>query len=610
MKMTLRKKILLGYGIALTLTLLVLVWAVINLFRLGKASEAILRENYNSIIAAEHMIDAIERQDSGALILLLGFEEGGRQFRENELKFLEWFSRAKDNITIEGEAGIIARINDGYQEFLIDYSSLEARERVSGGEANDFYHSTLLKSFLSVRDACAELRQINEDTMVKASNNARAVAQRAVWSMLAVGLTAVGLGLAFSLMLAGFLTRPLSHVMAAVQSIASGDYEVAVPDRSSDELGLLAGEFNEMATKLRHYRDMNVESLLAEKTKGEAIIRGIDDGLLLIDEEFAVAGINPAAAKVLGSPVEEAKGRHFLELIKDDALFAKIKATVESGRAPEVEESRDVVTLGEVDGRSYHQFAISPIHSKSGHFLGVVLLLRNITRLKELDRLKNEFVMMASHELRTPLTGIGMSIDLLLERAGDRIQPDDRELLTAAQEETRRLKALVNDLLTLSKIESGRIEMDFETIDLQPLISKVEGSLRPQAEEKGIKLVIDASLNLPKVRVDPNKIAWVLTNLVANAVHSTKAGGSVRISGHRASPRVHISVTDTGEGIPFEFQSRIFDKFVQVADSGSQGTGLGLAICREIVHAHGGTIWVDSAPGEGSTFTFTVPEAS
>ncbi len=608
--MTLRKKILLGYGIALTLMLLVLVWAVVNLFRLGKASEAILRENYNSIIAAENMIDAIERQDSGALILLLGFEEGGRQFRENELKFLEWFSRAKDNITIEGEAEIIARINDGYRQFLVDYSSLEARKRASEDEASDFYHSTLLKSFLSVRDACAELRQINEATMVKASNNARAVAQRAVWSMLAVGLTAVGLGLAFSLMLAGFLTRPLSHVMAAVQSIAAGDYEVAVPDRSSDELGLLAGEFNDMAAKLRHYRDMNVESLLAEKTKGEAIIRSIEDGIILVDDEFSIAGINPAAAKAFAVSVGEAKGRHFLELFKDEALFAKIKATVESGRAPKVEEGQDVVTLGEGDGRSYHQFAISPIHSKSGHFIGVVLLLRNITRLKELDRLKNEFVMMASHELKTPLTSIGMSIDLLLETTGNRILPEDRKLLTAAQEETRRLKALVNDLLTLSKIESGRIEMDFEVIDLQPLFGKVEDGLRPQAEDKGVRLAVDPSLDLPKVRVDPNKIAWVLTNLVANAVHSTKAGGSVRISGRRASPRVYISVTDTGEGIPFELQSRIFDKFVQVGDSGSQGTGLGLAICREIVHAHGGTIWVDSTPGVGSTFTFTVPEAS
>ena len=607
--MTLRKKILLGYGIALALTLMVLVWSVVNLFRLGQASEAILRENYNSIIAAEHMIDAIERQDSGALILLLGFEEGGRQFLENEIKFLEWFSRAKDNITVEGEAEIIVRINDGYQRFLVDYSRLEGLKRTDGKEANDFYHTTLLSSFLSVRDACAELRQINEATMVKASNNARAVAQRAVWSMLAVGLTAVGLGLAFSLMLAGFLTRPLSHVMSAVQGIAAGDYEVTVPDRSSDELGLLAGEFNEMTSKLRRYRDMNVESLLAEKTKSEAIIRSIEDGILLVDEEFAIAGINPAAAKSLGTTVEQARGRHFLELFKDEGLFAKVKASVESGLAPKADEGEDVVTLGEGDGHSYHQFAISPIHAKSGRFPGVVLLLRNITRLKELDRLKSEFVMMASHELKTPLTGIGMSIDLLLERARDRISADDRELLTAAQEETRRLKALVNDLLTLAKIESGRIEMDFETLDLQALFGKVAGSMKAQAEDKGIGLAVDPAQDLPKVRVDPNKIAWVLTNLVANAIHSTKAGGSVRISGRRAAPRVFVEVADTGEGIPFELQSRVFDKFVQVGDGGGQGTGLGLAICREIVHAHGGTIWVDSVPGQGSTFTFTVPEA-
>lgn len=608
---TLKKKIIIGYGIALILILAVLTWAIINLVRLGDASDAILRENYKSIIAAEKMVNAIERQDSATLLSLLGFEEEGlKQFRENEMVFLESLGRAKDNITIKGEAEVLNSINKGFSSYLTNFSELRILSRNDKKNVASFYHEQILPSFISVRDACILLREINEETMVKASSQAKSIAERAIWSMSMVGLTALALGLGFSFILSNLLTRPLTHIMGAVQKVAEGNYNIKIESRSSDELGHLASEFNAMVQKLKEYHDLNIGKIVAEKSKSDAIIRGIDDGIIVFDSEFKVTSINPAAAKALNIDPSATINSHFLEVIKSEKLFDYIRHATEHERSPHIEEGKDVLTIGEDEYQRHYQFLVTPIRTKTDSMIGVTLLLRDITRLKELDRLKSEFVMKASHELRTPLTSIGMSINLLLERSLEKLNPKEQQLLSAANEDLQRLKALVEDLLTLSKIESGKIDLEFESVSMPTIFEKTNSFTSGLAEEKSIKLEFQAPEGLPSVKADLHKIILVLTNLISNAVRHTKSGGNIKISASQSGSQIQVAVKDNGEGIPYEFQSRIFDKFIQADDfKDREGTGLGLAICKEIVRAHGGLIWVDSTPGEGSTFTFTLPLA-
>ena len=215
--------------------------------------------------------------------------------------------------------------------------------------------------------------------------------------------------------------------------------------------------------------------------------------------------------------------------------------------------------------------------------------------------------MAASHELRTPLTSLGMSVDLLLEHGARQLPVKDRDLLQAAHEEVHRMKALVNDLLDLSKIEAGRIELEFESVPLPALFDHIKEIFKSQLEMKEVMLTSELAADLPSVRADANKITWVLSNLISNALRYVSKGGHIELMAHRIGPHVHLSVHDDGPGISPEFQSKIFQKFIQVKDQGAGGTGLGLAICKEIVRAHGGVIWVESSPGHGSTFTFTLP---
>ena len=251
-------------------------------------------------------------------------------------------------------------------------------------------------------------------------------------------------------------------------------------------------------------------------------------------------------------------------------------------------------------------------------FLSAVLVLAGLgfaVRLsaqidKDADRLKSEFVATASHELRTPLTTLQMGIDLLEEQVNPRATDREREILAMCRQDAARLEHLVADLLDLSKIESGRMKPVLSRLDAGALVSTALEPSRLRVDEAGIELQVAIDPDLPQVLVDPSQIERVLANLVSNAVSATPRGGRIVVTAHRTDDGVDVAVRDTGRGIPREYLPRLFEKFTQVPGGATGSAGLGLAISRQIVQAHGGDIRVASEPGQGATFTFTLPAAA
>ena len=338
---TLRKKIFVGYGITLGLMAAVFLWGFINLWELGQASDGILRENYKSILAAENMVYAIERQDSAILLIFLGYgDQGWKQFRENESQFFQWLARARDNITVPGEGKIVDAIEGEYTSYLKQISELRPPAIAGPRNTAAFYHETILPTFQKVRDLCIRLREINQETMFKASDQARHIAKRAIWSMALIGIAAMGIGIGFSLLLSNLLTRPVRQMVEATQKISEGHYDIQISPHSSDELGHLTDEFNSMAKKLKGFHDLNIEQIMAEKRKSEAIIRSIDDGIVLVDADFKVTGMNPMARRILDIQLDTLQSRHFLEVVKNEELFHYIKESMESGKPPDIEEKQ------------------------------------------------------------------------------------------------------------------------------------------------------------------------------------------------------------------------------------------------------------------------------
>jgi NtrC-family two-component system sensor histidine kinase KinB len=229
--------------------------------------------------------------------------------------------------------------------------------------------------------------------------------------------------------------------------------------------------------------------------------------------------------------------------------------------------------------------------------------------LREIDRLKSEFIATASHELRTPLTSVQMGVHLLLEGAAGQLALKQQELLQACKEDCERLERLMRDLLDLSRIEAGKHAPQLAPVRVSDLISASAEGLRPQVEAKGLSFVSDVPADLPLALADRGQIERVITNLVSNALRHTNQGGEIRVSAVHRQGHVAISVKDTGQGIPSEYLAHIFEKFTRVPDAPSGHAGLGLAISRRIVEAHGGKIVVQSEVGRGTTFTFTLPVA-
>ena len=610
--MTIKKKILAGYGVAFTLMSMVFAWSVINLVSLGTASNAILQENYRSILSAENMIDALERQDSSVLLLLMGDTlDGAAQFRENEALFLQWLGRARDNITIRGEDKLITSIESGYNTYRRQFFELITRPGPNrpGGEPLRIYNESFLPVFLNVRETCIELRNLNEKTMYKASVTAGTIAERAIWSTVLVGTSALFIALIFSILLAERIVRPLKRVMEASQQLAGGDYKVQVPVDSRDELGRLAGEFNRMAARLGHYNDMNIDQILSEKNKADAILSSIEDGMVVFDKDLNITAINPAAQTMLNLEFTGTKLLRCGDILPATSICTLIEKVIGTGIHEKIPDEKRIVSISWRGQTRYYLFSITAIRGRSRDLSGIVLLLKDVTRLKEVEQLKSDFIMAASHELRTPLTGMGMSIDLLLEHAAPKLADKDRELLHAAHEEVLRMKALVNDLLELSRIEAGHITLEFEQIPVKTLFDNVQGIFTGQLEKQGVKMSVKLNDDMPAVRADANKITWVLTNLISNAMRYVGEGGNIVLKAEKSGPSVHLSVQDDGPGIPPDYQQKIFQKFVQVKGRENGGSGLGLAICKEIVRAHGGVIWVESPPSRGSTFIFTLPAA-
>jgi signal transduction histidine kinase len=243
----------------------------------------------------------------------------------------------------------------------------------------------------------------------------------------------------------------------------------------------------------------------------------------------------------------------------------------------------------------------------NGHrLLGAVTILEDITHLREIDRIKSDFIATASHELRTPLTSVQMGVHLLLEGTLGELNEGQNEVLQACRQDCERLDKLMRDLLDLSRIEAGESQPQLALVRARDLIASVVEELRPQVETKGLELRVELSLDCQYLDVDRTQIERVITNLVSNAIRHTKHG-QIKISAEQRDNHIGVSVSDTGSGIPTDYLPHIFDKFVQVPDAPTGGAGLGLTISKSIVESHGGQISVQSQVGRGTTFTFTLP---
>jgi len=594
---TLKGKILLGFVVMILILAGVVGWSIYNFETLSNAINDILVENYRSIKASDSMVESIERQDSALLLLLRSTEEQGQEiFRRNEKEFYTWLARAEDNITIEGEGAILEKINEKYFEFVSNFDQFYNAEE---DQRWQIYNQQLLPSFNEIKNDIRELREINRQAMVDAQGSANSRANQAIIYTIGLALLVTAFSLIFAFYLTKQILRPIKELEKGIKEVAARNFQRKVEVASEDEIGVLADEFNEMISKLKEYEKLNVKKLLMEKEKSEAVVNNLSSPLIVTDKDHKIVLINETA-KELFSLREDVLGTHFLEVIKAEEIFEYIKN-------PEAKEEKTFL-LKKNDKKRHYRISTKQVIDEDEEYQFTVTLLEDITRLKEIDNMKSEFVSTVSHEFRTPLTSMNMGLSMVINEDTGELNEEQKELLEAAYEDVERLTELVNDLLDLSKIESGKIEMEFDKVDVNDIIEKTLNPFHKQAEEKELELKFKQSEDNVFAYADPSKISWVISNLVGNALRYADEG-KIEVDAEIKGRRVLVSVADNGPGIPKEYQSKIFEKFVRAGSDKEEksGTGLGLAIAKEIITAHNGRIWVESEEGEGSTFSFYIP---
>ena len=604
--MSLRTKLLLGYvGFVLALGLLG-AWSARTLSEMSAVSGRIIAENYDSVVAAQDMTESLERQDSAALFDLLGQPDRARQqAAEHRARFDQALNSAAANITEIGERETIEAIRQGRDEYYRRF----ARFTTASGDRTSAYFQSLEPQFNTVRAAADRLLRLNQEAMRRKADAASQIARRWFFVTLALAVVLMAAGVAIELSLSKAIVGPVAQLTAATARLASGDLDTpAVPVRSADEIGALAVSFNRMADRLREVRRSDMGKLLVAQQTTEAVIDSLFDPVIVADGHGLVTRVNPAAERLFGAR-DDALGKP-IDAVTRDARIAQSVADVLRSQAPAASEDAAATLPWAVDGaRRAFRIRSTPMKDADGRLAGVVTLLEDITHLSEVSRLKSEFIAAASHELRTPLTSAQMGIHLLLEGAAGPLDERQRDILQVCREDTTRLDRLMRELLDLSKIESGAITPQLAPMRPATLVAEAVNPLRLQAEAKGVRLEVDAPPDLPHVAVDRGQIERVIGNLVTNAMRATADGGTITVAAVRRGDEVAVSVADTGSGIPREYLSTIFEPFVQVPHAAGGGAGLGLTISRRIIEGHGGRLSVQSEPGRGSTFTFTIPVA-
>jgi len=619
--MSLRAKLLFSYLIFVVALVVLGGWGAWRLREMGGVSRRIISNNYDSVVAAQEMKESLERQDSAALFALLGARDKAvTQLHEHRARFDASFRRAENNITEVGEPAAIEALRRDRDSYYQAFDAFLAKVKATEGslpqgvpkdqdlsERNEYF-ARLEPEFNKLRADCEHLLQLNQRAMVAKSEAAAGVAQLWFYRTLLIAGLLVTAGLFLAFFLSNRIVEPLRQLTATTARMAGGDLDARVIVSSRDEVGVLAAEYNRMAERIRQLRSSDMGKLLVAQQTTEAAIDSLYDPVIVTDGDGCVTKLNHAAEDIFGSEKENT-GKHVGEVSRDASIAGAVAEALASQR-PVAGEGMSSVLPFAVDGleRAF-RLRTTPMRDNANHLLGAVTILEDITHLREIDRLKSEFIATASHELRTPLTSVQMGVHLLLEGALGELTDSQNEVLQACRQDCERLDRLMRDLLDLSKIEAGESQPQLATVSARDLLTTAVKELRPQVEAKGLKLTVAAPVELPWVLVDRLQIERVVSNLVINALRHTKQG-EINISAEQRESQVAVSIFDTGSGIPTEYLPHIFDKFVQVPDAPTGGAGLGLTISKSIVEAHGGQISVQSQVGLGTTFTFTLPLAT
>lgn len=576
MKFAIQTRLSLGVGLQFFIILVSVGVAIVAINLLTDDTRNILKANYETLGYCQGMVDALDDlQDTAKAIAT---------FQEN-------LDLQQRNVTEPGEQQLTLALAETFGEF-----------------AHRPYEIALQAS---LRQSLSAIMHTNMDAIAHKSEVALATAGRANVVMGTVGTAGLVFALILLINLPNSIAGPIRQFTASLQAIAQRDYALRMDDRRNDEFGTMAASFNAMAAKLEEYESGNLAKMLFEKKRMEALINQMHHPVIGLNAERQVLFANDAALHLLDLPSTALIGQFVDAVARDHAILGRllrVGAVLDPPPAAPTLLGTAAALQVMVDGKEQY-FAQEVVHvtvvdptDGVAQSIGDVILLQDITPFKELDAAKTQFIATVSHEFKTPISAIQMSLQLLQNAQVGPLNAEQAALAKSIGDDAQRLLKITSELLDFTQVESGQIQLNIRPVNVQEIVQYALDATRTQAEQKRIRMELTVLAPLSPAMADSEKTAWVLTNLIANALRYSTEGSTVFVTVKMDAGRLRIEVRDTGPGIAPAYHDRVFERYFRVPGAVHEGTGLGLAIGKEFIEAQGGQIGLESMLGAGSTF--------
>ena len=562
-----------GIGILFAMILLLGVQSVSFVRQLSTATGNILADNYNSLQYAGDMLQSLNDigQDSVSRHVL----------RQN-------LALQQQNITETSEKEIT--------------SSLERHIAMMSDPVSE-------QDLLTIRDDLLRIMDVNMAAIRAKSNSVGERADYVMWWLIVVATLCTLIAGAILVWFPRLVLRPIDELKKGITEIANHNYQKRLDFTGNREFESVAESFNDMASKLDEYRRSSLDDLMTAKKRIEAIVNTLHEPIVGLGPDRKILFMNREALSVLNLR-GEVVGRDATEMaLSNDLLRRLIRGLYEEKQSSDEQEPLKIYADNK---ESYFQVEntplyITPVGSSEQQFVGNLIILNNITKYKELDSAKTNFISTVSHEMKTPISSILMSLQLLGDNRLGQLNDEQKQLMASIKDSSDRLLNITGELLNMTQVESGKLKLMPKVTKPIELIDYAVKATQVLAERFCCFVEVDYPEKISKLFVDNEKIAWVITNLLSNAIHHSPERSRIIIGAVQHEKSVEIYVQDFGRGIDPRYHKSIFERYFRVPGTKVQGSGLGLAISKEFVEAHGGTISVESEIGKGSRFSIILP---
>ena len=580
--------------------------SIYNITLINAEIESLMINNYKSIDAAYNMMDRIQKQNLDIDTYIFEDTQNGiTSYYSHGKEFNDAYYIEKSNVTEPEEFGIVERIGELYRDYEMNFSILQEKMNTKGiKEAREFYYSDIMTNYNKIVDELSNIKKVNEEAMNKSRKNAIDDGENARYIIIIVSAMAIISGCAITNYLINKMLKPLSLLNKSIAEVREGNIGNQVPVTTKDELGDLTIEFNRMNERLQKFEKSTMGKMIKEKNKSLAIIKSIKEPIIVLDKDYRIILINQQCENFFNIQEKVAVNKYFSQVIKEENIF---EAVYEVSTHQEIENK--IIKIFREEEEYFFNISVNEIEDEEAKIFGYIVVLQDITQLKELDIMKGEFLSTISHEFKTSLTSIMIGTSLLESTKMGGLSEKQKKVVEAIKEDGERLNTLISELITLRKMESNKELYNFSQCNMEDIINASITTVKSLAEDKEVILEWDVEEDLPLINGDRDKLVWVMNNIISNAIKNCNKDDVIAVRGIKQERKIAVTITDTGCGMPPELTDKIFDKYVRLKNGETMplGFGLGMSIAKEIVEGHNGEIWCTSEVGKGSIFTFVIP---